>query len=125
MATAPKTITVIGAGHVGVPHAVTIANKCPNVKIIVCDDDKRKVAAWSSSLLPFYEPGLQEGVEEVREKIGAFVGIVVGAELRRLRAVGPAIAAVDWAAHDDEWEASPSDEDAGAPSDDEGAGEEE
>ena len=66
MATAPKTITVIGAGHVGVPHAVTIANKCPNVKIIVCDDDKRKVAAWSSSLLPFYEPGLQEVVEEAR-----------------------------------------------------------
>ena len=44
------------------------------------------------------------GVAEVREEIGAFVGIVVGAELRRLRAVGPAIAAVDWAAHDEEWE---------------------
>ena len=38
------------------------------------------------------------GVDEVREEISAFVGIVVGAELRRLRAVGPAIAAVDWAA---------------------------
>ena len=44
------------------------------------------------------------GVDVVREEIGAFVGIVVGAELRRLRAVGPAIAAVDWAAHDEEWE---------------------
>ena len=43
------------------------------------------------------------GVAEVREHIGGFVGIVVGAELRRLRAVGPAIAAVDWAAHDEEW----------------------
>ena len=43
------------------------------------------------------------GVDEVREEIGAFVGVVVGAELRRLRAVGPAIAAVDWAAHDEEW----------------------
>ena len=40
------------------------------------------------------------GVDEVREEIGAFVGVVVGAELRRLRAVGPAITAVDWAAHD-------------------------
>ena len=49
-----------------------------------------------------------EGVEEVREKIGAFVGIVVGAELRRLRAVGPAIAAVYcWALHDEEWEGPP------------------
>ena len=46
-----------------------------------------------------------EGVEEVREEIGAFVGIVVGVELRRLRAVGPAIAAVDWAAHDEDWQA--------------------
>ena len=44
-----------------------------------------------------------EGVPEVREKIGAFVGIAVGVELRRLRAVGPAIAAVDWAAHDEDW----------------------
>ena len=44
------------------------------------------------------------GVDEVREEIGAFVGIVVGAELRRLRAVGPAIAAVDWAAHDEPWQ---------------------
>ena len=62
----PKSITVIGAGHVGVPHAVTIANKCPTVKVTVCDDDPRKVAAWRSTLLPFFEPGLQECLEEVR-----------------------------------------------------------
>ena len=43
------------------------------------------------------------GVAEVREQIAEFVGIVVGAELRHLRAVGPAIAAVDWAAHDQPW----------------------
>ena len=43
------------------------------------------------------------GVAEVREQIAAFVGIVVGAELRHLRAVGPAIAAIDWAAHDEPW----------------------
>ena len=30
-----------------------------------------------------------------------FLGVVVGAELRHLRAVGPAIAAIDWAAHDE------------------------
>ena len=62
----PKQITVIGAGHVGVPHAITIAKKCPSVKVTVCDNDSRKVAAWSSSLLPFYEPSLQEVLEEVR-----------------------------------------------------------
>ena len=43
-----------------------------------------------------------EGEVDVRAEIGAFVGIVVGMELQRLRAVGPAIAAVDWAAHDEE-----------------------
>lgn len=59
-------LCVIGAGHVGVPHAVTIAKKCPNVKVTVVDDDQRKIAAWNSSLLPFYEPGLQEILEDVR-----------------------------------------------------------
>ena len=44
-----------------------------------------------------------EGEVDVRAEIGAFVGIVVGAELRHLRAVGPAIAAIDWAAHDEPW----------------------
>ena len=43
-----------------------------------------------------------EGEVDVRAEIGAFVGIVVGAELRRLQAMRPAIAAVDWAAHDEE-----------------------
>ena len=38
------------------------------------------------------------------EEIAAFVGIVMGAELRRTRAMGPAIAAVDWAAHDQAWQ---------------------
>ena len=45
------------------------------------------------------EPGLLE-------EIAAFVGIVVGAELRHTRAMGPAIAAVDWAAHDEAWPAA-------------------
>ena len=43
------------------------------------------------------------GVQEVREDIAAFAGIVVGKELRRTRAMGPAIAAIDWAAHDEQW----------------------
>ena len=50
------------------------------------------------------------GVDEVREEIGAYVGIVVGAELRRLRVAGPAIAAVDWAAHDAPWQPPSEDE---------------
>ena len=47
------------------------------------------------------------GVAEVREQIAEFVGIVVGAELRHLRAVGPAIMAIDWAAHDEPWDGPP------------------
>ena len=62
----PKRITVIGAGHVGVPHAIMVAKKCPDVVVTVCDQDTRKIAGWNSSLLPFYEPGLAETIEEVR-----------------------------------------------------------
>ena len=42
------------------------------------------------------------GVPDALERIAEFAGIVVGKELRRTRAVGSAIAAIDWAAHDDE-----------------------
>ena len=42
------------------------------------------------------------GVEEVREHIASFAGIFVGVELRRARGAGEAIAAIDWAAHEDE-----------------------
>ena len=41
-------------------------------------------------------------MDRVLVRIGEFVGIVMGVELRRLRAVGPSIAAIDWAAHDEE-----------------------
>jgi len=51
-----------------------------------------------------------EGMEEVRTKVAEFVGVVVGKELRRTRATGPAIAAVDWAAHDQPWPPSDDDE---------------
>ena len=44
-----------------------------------------------------------EGEEELRAQVAEFVGIVVGKELRRTRAMGPAIAAIDWAPHDDPW----------------------
>ena len=43
-------------------------------------------------------------LEHIRIEIAAYVGIVVGAELRHLRAIGPAIAAIDWAAHDQPWD---------------------
>ena len=41
------------------------------------------------------------GVDEVRETISQYAGVVVGAELRHLRAVGPALTGVDWTKHDE------------------------
>ena len=41
-----------------------------------------------------------EGEVELRAQVAEFVGVVVGRELRHTRAMGPAIAAVDWAAPD-------------------------
>lgn len=52
MSALPTRITVIGAGHVGVPHAVTIAKKCPGVRVTVVDDDARKVRATAPRSLP-------------------------------------------------------------------------
>ena len=40
------------------------------------------------------------GSPDVLERVAGFVGVMVGAELRRTRAVGPAIDAIDWDAHD-------------------------
>ena len=44
-----------------------MAKKCPSVKFTVVDDDERRVAAFkSSSLLPFYEPGMAETLDDVK-----------------------------------------------------------
>lgn len=61
-----SNVCVIGAGHVGAPHAIVMASKCPKVKFTVVDDDPRTIAAWNSGLLPFFEPGMQELLDDVR-----------------------------------------------------------
>jgi len=43
-----------------------IALKNPDIKVTVCDLNERRIAAWNSSNLPIYEPGLQEVVEQAR-----------------------------------------------------------
>jgi UDPglucose 6-dehydrogenase len=43
-----------------------IAYKCKDIKVTVCDLNARRIAAWNSSNLPIYEPGLQEVVETAR-----------------------------------------------------------
>uniref|UniRef100_A0A6U8RHJ9 UDP-glucose 6-dehydrogenase n=1 Tax=Emiliania huxleyi TaxID=2903 RepID=A0A6U8RHJ9_EMIHU len=62
----PPKICCLGAGYVGGPTMTVMAKKCPEIKVTVCDLNERRIAAWNSSALPIYEPGLQEVVEEAR-----------------------------------------------------------
>jgi len=62
----PAKICCLGAGYVGGPTMAVMALKCPDVKVTVTDLNERRIAAWNSSNLPIYEPGLQEVVEEAR-----------------------------------------------------------
>merc|ERR1719198_242784 len=62
----PPKICCLGAGYVGGPTMAVMAKMCPDIKVIVTDLNERRIAAWNSSNLPIYEPGLQEVVEEAR-----------------------------------------------------------
>lgn len=59
-------ICCIGAGYVGGPTMAMIAHKCPDVTVHVVDINEARVAAWNSSSLPVYEPGLDAVVEACR-----------------------------------------------------------
>jgi UDPglucose 6-dehydrogenase len=61
-------ICCMGAGYVGGPTMAVIAANCPTIKVTVVDLAEKQIAAWNSSHLPIYEPGLQEVVESVRGK---------------------------------------------------------
>lgn len=43
-----------------------IALNCPEIEVVVLDINEARIAAWNSSKLPIYEPGLQEVVEQSR-----------------------------------------------------------
>ncbi len=62
------SICCLGAGYVGGPTMAMIAAKCPDIRVTVTDPNEQRIAAWNSSELPVYEPGLQEVVESAREK---------------------------------------------------------
>jgi UDPglucose 6-dehydrogenase len=59
-------ICCIGAGYVGGPTMAKIAQKCPDIQVTVVDLNAQRIAAWGTSDLPIYEPGLLEVVEEAR-----------------------------------------------------------
>ncbi len=63
-----KNICCIGAGYVGGPTMAVIALKCPEINILVVDNDVEKIKNWNGPLnnLPVYEPGLSEIVKKVR-----------------------------------------------------------
>lgn len=59
-------ICCIGAGYVGGPTMAVIAQKCVAIKVTVVDINEARIAAWNSTELPVFEPGLQAVVEECR-----------------------------------------------------------
>ena len=61
-------ICCMGAGYVGGPTMAVIAAKSPRVKVTVVDLSEKQIAAWNSSKLPIYEPGLDALVQSVRGK---------------------------------------------------------
>ena len=61
-------ICCIGAGYVGGPTMTMIARKCADIIVEVVDINAERIAAWNSSRLPVFEPGLDEIVRAVRGK---------------------------------------------------------
>ena len=75
MTTAPaappqiRTICCIGAGYVGGPTMAVIADRCPDIQVLVVDLNTVRIAAWNDadlSTLPVYEPGLDAVVARCR-----------------------------------------------------------
>ena len=66
-----STLCCVGAGYVGGPTMAVIAQQCPEIKVIVVDQNPDRIAAWNHhdlNQLPVYEPGLKEIIAEVRNK---------------------------------------------------------
>ncbi|KAL0239101.1 hypothetical protein PCE1_004792 [Barthelona sp. PCE] len=61
----PVKIACIGAGYVGGPTMAVMAGKA-DVICTVCDISQKRVDEWNSDVLPIFEPGLKEYVEEFR-----------------------------------------------------------
>jgi UDPglucose 6-dehydrogenase len=75
MTTAPttppqiRTICCIGAGYVGGPTMAVIADRCPDIQVLVVDLNATRIAAWNDadlSRLPVFEPGLDAVVDRCR-----------------------------------------------------------
>ncbi len=71
-------IVCIGAGYVGGPTMAVIADRCPHVDVTVIDMNEVRIAAWNSSSLPVYEPGLAEVVQRARGRNLKFLNHIDG-----------------------------------------------
>ena len=58
-------VSVIGCGYLGAVHAACMARLGHDV--IGIDVDERKIVELSSARAPFYEPGLEELLEDVQQ----------------------------------------------------------
>lgn len=61
-------VCCIGAGYVGGPTSAVIASKVPHIEVVVCDRDAERIAAWNSTSLPIFEPGLEQVVKAARQR---------------------------------------------------------
>ena len=64
-----RTICCIGAGYVGGPTMAVIADRCPDIQVLVVDLSVERIASWNDSdltRLPVYEPGLDGVVARCR-----------------------------------------------------------
>lgn len=62
-------LTVIGAGHLGLTHAVSLAELRHDV--LVVDIDEHRIALAAGGEAPFYEPGLEPLLRCGREVHGS------------------------------------------------------
>lgn len=62
-------VVVIGTGHVGLVTALTLSKL--GHEVVGVDDDPQKIKALRAGTTPFYEPGLQELLEEVQVRFTA------------------------------------------------------
>ena len=66
-----KNICCIGAGFVGGPTMAVMASKCPDIVFHVIDINEKRIEAWNNkdlSELPIFEPGLEEIIQNTRNK---------------------------------------------------------
>ena len=66
-----KRICCIGAGYVGGPTMSVIAKNCPEIEVTVVDLDKSRIDDWNDndlSKLPIFEPGLDQVIQECRNR---------------------------------------------------------